>query len=659
MEGGGTRLREGAATAITSAQESIVMRAVTLRAVALCGVLSASAWGDGEMFTLVPGSDLWSAEPQCIVVNRPVAGYLERWAAREFVGYVHRASESRVLLPQAMDAVPEGWAGSAVVVGGAGEPPFEDQDPARMPAHGFRIWTAPGRLNIAGASEQGASNALFWLLREKLGVRWLMPTALGEEVPVLQQIAFEPLDVTLGPDIPAGNFDPCYFGIKGNRSPSGMRRDHNSRHIWDEIVRPTDENRRDHPEWFALTDRTEMPAEDWVTWLWRDADGHIRSNQVCTTEPAVLDIFVSAARRFFREEPQATMFSVEPNDYHDFCTCERCRALDEQLGNGPLMNRLVFFFNQIAAALKDEFPDRQLGFYAYSSHVDPPITVTPDPMLVPTLCFFGSRACYAHDIADPDCEINVAWKQSVFDPWTALCPRFGFYGYYAYSGAWQGPQMMLRTLPEDLRLVRERGGYYVHVAGWRNWATCAPMLYLLSAMLWDVDADPRKLLDEWYALTYGPASEPMKAYWETLERGYYQDGHTISKPDAPERMFTPEIIAAARAQMNAAEEAVAGAPDRYRRRVAIARAGLAYTDAMALGYACAADGRFGEAAEAGRRALETIVGSRALEPAPYITPLWPRDEMAWVWYRSWDGSNSAERLTQGVIDGWRQQAPGG
>ncbi len=625
----------------------------------LCAVLSTAAWGDGEMFTLVPASDLWSAEPRCIVVSRPGAGYLERWAAREFVGYVHRAGKSRVLLPQAMDAVPEGWSGSAVVVGVAGEPPFEDQDPAQMPIHGFHIWTAPQRLYIAGASEQGAGNALFWLLHEKLGVRWLMPTALGEEVPVLDEIVLEPMDVTLGPDIPAGNFDPCYFGIIGNRSPTGMRRDHNSRHIWDEIVRPTGENRRDHPEWFALTDRTEMPVEDWITWLWRDGEGQIRSNQVCTTEPAVLDMFVAAARRFFRENPEATMFSVEPNDYDDFCTCERCRALDERLGNGPLMNRLVFFFNQIAAALKDEFPDRYLGFYAYSSHVDPPTTVKPDPMLVPTLCFFGGRACYAHAIADPQCPINAAWKQSVFDPWTQLCPRFGFYAYYAYSGSWQGPQMMLRTLPEDLRLVHERGGFYVHVDGWRNWATCAPMLYLLRALLWDVDADPRAILDEWYRLTYGPAFEPMKAYWETLERGYYQDGHTGSKPDAPERMFTPEIIAEAWEHMHAAENAVADAPDRYRRRVAIARAGLAYTDAMALGYAYAAEGRFEDAVRAGRRALAVIERSRALEPARYITPLWPRDEQTWVWYRSWDGSNSSEKLTRSIIDGWRRQIEGG
>lgn len=626
----------------------------------ICLALAAGSWSQAQVaVTLVPQSDVFGGEARCVVVSRPDAGYLERWAAREFVGYLQRASEAGTLLPQAVGAVPEGWTGAAVIVGVAGLPPFEDQDPAALPTHGFRIWTQPERLYVCGQSEQGASNGLHWLLREQLGVRWYLPTRLGEEVPVRPEIAVGPLDVTLGPDIPAPNFDPCYFGIKGNRARGGMPRDAYSRHIWDEIVPPTEENRREHPEWFALTSRTEMPAEGWITWLWRDADGAIRSNQVCTTEPAVIAQFVAAARRYFRENPDARMFPVEPNDYADFCTCARCRELDARLGSGPLMNRLMTFFNAIAAELKDEFPDRSLGFYAYNSHVDPPTTVTPDPMVVPTLCFFGSRACYGHALGDPECETNRAWVESVLDPWAKLVPRFGFYAYYAYSGNWMGPQLMLRTLPEDLRLIADRGAFYLHVDGWSNWATCAPMYYLLRTLPWDVDADPEAILDEWYRGTYGPAYEPMKAYWETLTRGYYGDGHTPSKPDAPERIFAREIIAAAWEQMRAAEAAVADAPERYGRRVAIARSGLEYTDAMALAHGHAAAQEWAEAAAAGRRALASIVAGRRLEPAPYVTPLWPRDEQAWVWYRSWDGSRSAEAMTEAIIAGWERQAAGG
>jgi len=634
--------------------------------VTLAVVISASAWGfaeapgGGEPFVLVKYTTNWGGDPQAIVVLRPRAGCLEKFAAREFIDYVYRASQNSTILPQAYGRVPEDWNASAMIVGVAGQPPFEDTNPASLPTHGFRIRTSHKRLEVIGASEQGASNALYWLLREKLGVRWYLPTRLGEEVPVYKNIVFDPMDVVAGPDIPVTTGDVRYYGTSTNRltRQPGYRRDTNTRHIWDQIVRPTDENKRNHPEWFALTDRKKLPDKDWMRkFLWKDADGNIRSNQVCTTNPDVLRMFVNAALTFFRRNPDAKMFPVSPNDYHEFCTCARCRALDKQLGNGPLMNRLIYFFNQIAAEVKKEFPDRYLGFHAYSSHVDPPTTVKPDPMLFPTLCFFGGRACYTHAIDDPNCPINRAWKRDVFDPWVKLCPKFGYYSYYGYSRKWQGPQLMVHTLARDLKLMAKHGVYSFHVDGYKNWATCAPMYYLYRRLPWDVDADYRAILDEWYRGTYGPAYEPMKKYWETMIKGYYQGPHQGSGPDRPHLKFTRDIIEQAWRHMRDAEKIVADRPplDKYRRRVAIARAGLEYTDAMALGYALAAERKWDQAVEAGKRALKAITDSRALEPAPYVSPLYSRDEQTWVWHTTWDFSNSSEKMTEQVINKWEQE----
>ena len=617
-----------------------------------------SAAPASEPFVLSRDENLWAPLPETILVLRREASYQERWAAREFVEYVFRASDQCVLMPQAYGAVPEGWVGSAILLGVAGAPPFEDVEAADMPMHGFRIRTEPKRLIITGASGQGASNALYWLLREKIGVRWYMPTRLGEEVPVHQQIVFDPMDLTLDPDIPASSTDVRYYGTTGNRTLRGLRRDAMTRHIWDEIVEPTGEHKREHPEWFALTDRRELPDQDWMLkYLWKDEQGAVRSNQVCTTEPTVIRLFAGAALRHFRENPGARMFSLSPNDYADFCTCRQCQALDRELGDGPLSNRLVYFFNQIALEVKKEYPDKRLGFTAYSSHVDPPTTVEPDPMLWPSLCFFGSRACYQHAIDDPDCPTNKAWKETIFDGWTALCPEIGYYSYYAYSGtSWMGPQMLIRTMARDVRLAAEHGCTYFHVDGWSNWATNAPMNYLIRRLPWDVHADPETILDEWYRGVYGPAHEPMKHYWETLADGRYQVSHASSKPKRPDLMFTREIIARAWQHLEEAEKAVAAADDRYQRRVAIARAGLEYTDPMALAFGYAAEGRYDQAIEAGQRALQAILDARAIEPAPHYAPLWPRDEHTWVWYRSWDGKNSAEKMTQGVINRWLESS---
>ena len=178
-----------------------------------------------DPFIMVQASKLWAAPPQTILVLRNGASYLERWAAKEFVEYVHRASKSRVLLPQAYGGAPADWDGSVILYGVAGQAPFADVAAAAVPMHGFTIRTEPKRLIVIGASEQGASNALYWLLREKIGVRWYMPTRLGEEVPVHDRIALEPMNVTIGPDIPARSADVRCYGTTANRTPNGYRRD--------------------------------------------------------------------------------------------------------------------------------------------------------------------------------------------------------------------------------------------------------------------------------------------------------------------------------------------------------------------------------------------------------------------------------------------------
>jgi hypothetical protein len=609
-----------------------------------------------DSLVLVKTNEQWGGEPSSLVVLRSGASYQERFAAQQFVSYVQRANKSDALLGLTYGVMPTDWKGSAVVVGVAGLPPFEKVNAKQLPEHGFHIYIESNRLNIVGQSFQGASNALYWLLWEKIGVRWYLPTRLGEEVPVHDQIVLSDIDITAGPDYPASSFHAPFFGSAANRTTvSGMRRDMNSRHIWEEVVAPTPENHEQHPEWFALTDRKDMPKEDWMKFIWKDKNGGIRSNQVCTTNPEVIQLFIDYARKFCREDPEVRMISLEPNDYHDFCTCPRCKELDQKLGNGPLMNRLVHFMNQIAREIKKEFPDKTFGIYAYSSHVDPPTGIKPDPAIVPTLCFFASRACYQHAIDDSSCPTNREWKKTVLDPWTKLSRRFGYYSYYSYSRKWQGPQLMLRTMPRDMKLMHDRGAFYFHIDGWSNWATCAPMRYLAQRLIWDADADPNTVLDDWYRGTYGPAYASMKAYWETMTDGYYQGTHRSSGPTNPEQMFTRDIVEKAWTHLKQAEMDLAKAPDRYKRRVKIARAGLEYTDAMAMGYQHAADGKWSDAVTSGQQALAAIVASREVEPAPYITPMWSRDEHAWIWYRAWDNSNSSEKMTQEVIDSWQNK----
>ena len=57
------------------------------------------------------------------------------------------------------------------------------------------------------------------------------------------------------------------------------------------------------------------------------------------------------------------MFSIGQNDNCRRCTCEKCMAIEEEEGSpaGPMIR----FVNQLADAIRDEYPDVLLHTFAY------------------------------------------------------------------------------------------------------------------------------------------------------------------------------------------------------------------------------------------------------------------------------------------------------
>ena len=191
----------------------------------------------------------------------------------------------------------------------------------------------PGEVvGIVGHSGAGKSTLL-------LHINGLLPSRLPTEHSDEATITVGDLDISDAPDYVSvrgfgGHPDPALGRqwVRRNRMEGFPQQSHG--HNWTSILHPR--NRDENPEWFALQE-----------------DGS-RSDQLCTTHPDVLDSAVAVINRSFDRRPDARMFSLSPNDNDDFCRCDRCLALDEQIGVDPVApsvgytDRLVFFFNQIA-----------------------------------------------------------------------------------------------------------------------------------------------------------------------------------------------------------------------------------------------------------------------------------------------------------------------
>jgi hypothetical protein len=114
---------------------------------------------------------------------------------------------------------------------------------------------------------------------------------------------------------------------------------------------------------------------------------------------------------------------------------------------------------------------------------------------------------------------------------------------------------------------------------WFHWATQGPQYYALAHLAWNPQTDVRALMNDYYERTYGPAAAELKAYWELLERTRMEfvaeEPSRMRAFDLPKK-YTPELLAKAQGHLDAAAAKLAGADEKFRRRLHFTQCGLDY-----------------------------------------------------------------------------------
>jgi hypothetical protein len=439
-------------------------------------------------------------KPRCSIILPNDASKVLRETAEDVAGLIERMSGAR--LP-----VTSSTSGSSIQLG----PVDSELEPLV-----YHIRREGNYVIVTGGSDQGIANGAYAFM-EHLGARFYIPGELGTHLPQLPTISVDDLDISDEPDFISvrgfgGHPEPGEgtLWLKRNRL-YGFPNQHHG-HNWYNVIgrEQVDVN----PEWFAL-----------------QASGG-RSDQLCTTHPDVLDSAVAASRRYFDTNPAGPMYSLSPNDNGKFCQCDRCRALDNELGidptveDGSYTDRLVYFLNQVAEQTAISHPGKQLAFYAYISHTDPPRIVKPHPLLLPVVCHTPWDYCQHHAIDDPDCERSAEFA-GVIQGWNEVSPQVFVYDYYGHY-AWFAPMGIVHTIRRDLPWLRRHGvvGFNSETHG--NWWTQGLGFYVASKLFWDLDTDVDAIVAAWYRDMYGPAASMMSQYGAMFEKlledvPYYSD----------------------------------------------------------------------------------------------------------------------------------------
>jgi hypothetical protein len=273
-----------------------------------------------------------------------------------------------------------------------------------------------------------------------------------------------------------------------------------------------------HPEWYGLIDGKRSDKFVW--------NGH----NFCTSN-------IDAAREFGKNMAESLADGAwKYADIVDFwmfdchggwCQCPQCQA------QGSITDRFLILvdivFQEIDKVRQRGRLNRKILIspLAYEDTIYPPTKPLPAGFNYEDclLTFFPIGRCYAHTLADDSCrEVNQRLYRS-FVQWSVDSGRHYkgaiFIGeYYNVSSLMSLPIVYTKIMSADIPWYYENGARhftYMHspIVRWGTWTLNQ---YLLSRLLWNVNADSDAVIDEYFRLYYPTTHETTTECYRHLER---------------------------------------------------------------------------------------------------------------------------------------------
>jgi hypothetical protein len=447
---------------------------------------------------------------------------------------------------------------------------------------------------IAGKQQEyGTVNAVHTFLQDYLGVRWLWPGELGEDIARRGTIALRPMEFRYHPQIRArgGAFT---FSRLSNRG-------YGRAHDWTRLMRLQldslglegghafsdwwDRYHQTHPEIFALQpDGT------------RSGFPNPRTAKLCQSNPKVWELWLAGVEEKLAKDPTRTTFSASPNDgwFSGHCICGDCSAWDHVDGEPrmfhwaghreerpALTDRHITFANKLAALLQERYPDRDyyVLMISYGHSRPAPVRARPaeNVVMVSVANFFGRT-----HLVDRGSTRGTTHREQ-FEAWGKLAPLLMWRPNTGSPAGWQQglPDLSIEQTIADLKFVADRNCIGIFIDSvWEHWATQGPQYYVMAQLIWDPRRDGQAILDDYYARGFGPAADHVRAYYELLEqaRMAYVDEHGYETgPLSFPQLYADDLLDRAGNHLEQARASVADETGVYGARVEFVAAGLAFT----------------------------------------------------------------------------------
>jgi hypothetical protein len=251
-----------------------------------------------------------------------------------------------------------------------------------------------------------------------------------------------------------------------------------------------------------------------------------QGEQPCLSDPEVLKKIIAGVRKLLEEDPEISIVSVTQNDCGNYCTCEKCAAVDAEEG-GP-SGSVMRFVNAVAADIAKDYPDVVIQTFAYWYSEKPPRITKPLPNVSVQLCRSG---CFSHRLNDPACPINREFARELLD-WNRLCDRLYIWDYVTDFKHYVCPYPNFTQLHANMRFFADHGVRGIYPEGNYQQGQSGEFgelrCYLLAKLMMDpLMSTPEyyRHMDEFLAAYYGAGWRNIRAYidWCCVE---VESGHS-------------------------------------------------------------------------------------------------------------------------------------
>ena len=439
-----------------------------------------------------------------------------------------------------------------IYVGAAAEPVFGKPGISQAGMFGFRV-VVDGRRGIGlyGESEVATSDAIYELLN-RLGCHWFMPTDLGEVVPASPRLRVPAMDEKLAPaTIRRSGYSGGGDFQRRNRLNGGM-----GPVVW--LV----EGDGSFQRFFTAEELAANPDwshEGYLRLVHPEVAGHIADKIIAQLEAAYEPMrkyglrpgysIVPADGQVPTEDPMAREYDPEP------------RIWEPAAGRWSVTDRCMVLHQRIAAKVRARYPDVAFGDQAYVNKSFPPARhpVPEDFRIVICPIDFNRH----HPMNWPD-HPNEYWLRDLVQGWGKAGARINAYWYAMNLAELSAPCPFITKWSHDLKFLLDNGMEEWGPEYMNGWDSMMPAYYLSIRMTFHAHEKPADILAELWTEFYGAAAEPMDRYWTGIDRAYIEARQYAGSPFGYLKIFTPEVMAAARANVDEAL-ATCRTPMEYRR----------------------------------------------------------------------------------------------